>query len=144
MTKTSIIVIVFLVVGYLLGNFVPLRNFSSGDQNNPATDNQKNDNTKTTSVPSGKGVLEVTVKNSSNQPMVGIEIDVGFRPGPPESWGVKEANTNGTANFELDPGNYYVYFNTNRFPSGYKIQPEQKVNIQEGQIKNLTIILERN
>lgn len=143
MTKTSIIVIVFLVIGYLLGNFVPLRNFSSRDQGNPATYNKEDESTKITSVPSGKGALEVTVKNSSNQPMVGIEIDVAVRPGPPESWGVKEANINGTANFELDPGNYYVYFNMNRFPSGYKIQPEQKVNIQEGQIKNVTIVLEK-
>ncbi|MFA5778198.1 MAG: carboxypeptidase-like regulatory domain-containing protein [Candidatus Paceibacterota bacterium] len=143
MVKTSIIVIVFLVVGYLLGNFVPLQNFSSSNQGNPTVGNQENDSTKITSIPSGKGILEVTVKNSSNQPMVGIEIDVGVRPGPPESWGVKEANVNGTANFELAPGDYYVYFNMNRFPSGYKIQPGQKVSVQEGQIKNLTIVLEK-
>ena len=76
--------------------------------------------------------------------MVGIEIDVAVKPGPPESWGIKEANVNGVADFELDPGDYYVYFNTNRFPSGYKIQPEQKVSIQKGQTKNIKIILERN
>lgn len=144
MIKKSIIVIIFLVIGYLLGNFVPLSNFSSSDQGNPATDDQKNESAKTNSIPNGKGMLEVTVKNSSSQPMVGIEIDVAVRPGPPESWGIKEANADGTAEFELSPGNYYVYFNANRFPSGYKIQPEQKVSIQEGQIKKITIVLEKD
>ena len=144
MAKTSIIIVVVLVAGYLLGNFMPLQNFSSSNQTTPATDNQKNENAKTTSVPNGKGVLEVIVKNSNNEPIVGIEIDVAIRPGPPESWGIKEANVNGIANFELNPGNYYVYFNTNRFPSGYKVQPEQKVNVQEGQIKSVTIVLEKS
>lgn len=136
MAKTSIIVIVFLVIGYLLGNFVPLRNFSSSNQ-------ADTDAGKTSNILSGKGALEITVTNSSNQPMVGIEIDVATQPGPPEGWGVKEADVNGKATYNLDPGTYYIYFNTNRFPSGYVVQPEQKVEIKEGQTKKITIVLQK-
>ena len=138
MTKTSVVVIVLsLVAGYLLGNFMPLRNFSSSSQ--------ESEKGRVVNIPSGKGVLEVTVSNSDDQPMVGIEIDVAVQPGPPESWGVKEANVNGMASFELDPGTYHVFFNTNRFPSGYEIpSSSQKVDIKEGQTKNVAIVLERN
>ena len=141
MTKKLIIIaVISLVVGYLLGNFVPLQNFSGGNRCRQPEQQRG----KTASIPRGKGILEVTVENSSNQPMVGIEIDVAVQPGPPEDWGTKEANVNGVANFELNPGSYYVYFNTSRFPSGYKIPPPQKVDVQEGQVESVRIVLEKD
>lgn len=137
MAKTSIIVIVFFVLGYALGNFVPLQKFSTNTQDTANTG-------EVARISDGKGLLAVTVRDSSNQPVIGIEIDVAVQPGPPESWGAKEADTNGTANFELNPGTYYVFFNANRFPSGYVFPSSEKVNIEEGQIENITIVLEKN
>lgn len=134
-----VIAIIFLSVGYLLGNFVPFQEISkSGNQ----TDGQNN--SITTNIPNGKGLLEVTVTGPGGEPMVGIETDVAVNPGPPETWGIKEADTNGKTSFELAPGAYYVYFNTNRFPSGYVTPPEQKVNVLEGQTKKVTIVLVKN
>ena len=141
MTKTSVVVsVVSLLIGYLLGNAVPLLNFSTDE--GPAA-NQDNEAVEPTSIPDGKGLLMVTVVNASGAPMVGIEIDVNFQPGQPEGWGVKEADANGTATFELDPGTYSVYFNANRFPVGYQTPPTQRVEVREGEIKTVTITLEK-
>lgn len=136
MTKVSTIVVVLaLLVGYFLGNFFPLQNFST--DKGAVSD-------KTTSVSNGKGVLEVLVSNSDGEPMVGIEIDVAVQSGPPESWGVKEADTSGKADFELAPGDYYVYFNTGRFPLGYATPVPQQIRVEEGQTQTVTIVLEKN
>lgn len=144
MTKTSAAVaVVALLAGYLLGNFAPLQKFST--TGNPASvDDRKDENSQPASIPNGKGLLEVAVTNPSGAPMVGIEVDVAVQPGPPESWGTKEADVNGKAAFELAPGTYYVYFNMNRFPSGYKVPSELKVEVQAGQTKKVAIVLERN
>lgn len=139
-----VIAIISLVVGYMLGNFIPLRNFSSSS--NQTGDPSNNSGTATsTSIPSGKGVLEVIVTDSSNQPMVGIEVDVGTKPGgQPEGWGAKDADTNGKASFQVAPGSYYVYFNQTRFPSGYVSSAMEKVEVVEGQTAKIAIVLEKS
>lgn len=136
------IAVVSLLLGYLLGNYVPFRAASTPNTGNQ-TSNQNTDNV-TTNIPSGKGLLEITVTDSSGKPMVGIETDVALQPGPPEAWGTKEADTNGKTSFELAPGSYYVYFNMNRFPSGYVVPSEQKVTVLEGQTNKVTIVLAKS
>lgn len=137
---TALSVVIALLAGYLLGNVLPLRIFSA--QN--TSPSSQTVGSGSTTIPDDQGRLEVIVKNSNNEPMVGIEVDVGVQAGPPPSWGVKEADVNGKASFDLAPGSYFVYFNMNRFPSGYAVPVEQKVEIKQGQTKSLTIVLERS
>lgn len=140
MNKTQLVVAAAcLLIGYLLGNFLPLNNLSS-----PNSLIETSNNNQATSLVAGQGLLAVTVTNNLGEPMVGIEIDVGVRPGgPPESWGVKEADPNGQASYNLEPGTYYVYFNLNRFPAGYEPQPEQLVVVEEGQTSQVNIVLQK-
>ncbi|MCR4277420.1 MAG: carboxypeptidase-like regulatory domain-containing protein [Candidatus Berkelbacteria bacterium] len=136
-----VIAVISLVVGYLLGNFLPFRGSTTTNQ----TSNPPGSTTTNTSIPSGKGILEVTVTDSSNQPMVGIEVDVGTKPGgQPEGWGAKDADTNGKASFQVAPGTYYVYFNQSRFPSGYVATTVEKAEVNEGQTTNVTIVLQKS
>ena len=132
------VAVVCLLLGYALGNFLPLRNFST-TINEDGTQNIGN-----TSVPSEKGILKVVVKDNTNVPMVGIEVDVGLFAGPPEPWGVKEADITGTVSYELDPGTYYVFFNSNRFPQGYTYPDPQKVTLQKGETNEVSIVLQKS
>ncbi len=137
MKKISIIaffIVLGLAAGYWLGNIFPLQN------QNPGQTSQSSNSP----IPSGMGRLEVTVTGENNAPMVGIEIDVAHNPGPPENWGVKEADMNGKATYDLAPGTYYVYFNTNRFPVGYVVAHEQQVQVSAGSVTKLAITLKKN
>jgi len=140
MKKTTIIAIIITVlatiVGYILGNILPFKNFTKGIENNSPT-------TQNTEVPENKGRLVVMVKNTNNEPIVGIEIDIAVQPGPPEEWGVQEADLQGTVEYNLDPGSYYVFFNMNRFPNEYVIQAEKQVTITAGKQEDVVFILEK-
>ena len=130
MKKILIILICIfcLIGGYILGSYYPLSGLFPNN-NNPATATSE--------------VLTVTVLNENEEPMVGIEIDVAEQAGPPEDWGVKDADTSGKAIYNLEPGTYYVFFNTNRFPLGYVVQREQEITIVKGEPKEITIVLEK-
>jgi len=141
----AIVGVLALVVGYLLGSYFPLSGFSKG-QNGDSTASQNNEVVDVTSgeMPENTGRLVVNVSNEANEPIIGIEIDVAKQPGPPEDWGVKEADTEGTAVYDLEPGTYYVFFNMNRFPTDYVIQPEKQVTIEEGEEATVSFVLKRN
>ncbi|MDD4382253.1 MAG: carboxypeptidase-like regulatory domain-containing protein [Candidatus Dojkabacteria bacterium] len=129
--KKFLIILVFilcLIGGYLLGSFYPINGFLS-NKTDIATDTSE--------------VLTVTVLDEDEEPMVGIEIDVSEQNGPPEAWGIKEADTSGKAIYNLEPGTYYIFFNTNRFPLGYVIPREQEITIVKGEPKEITIVLEK-
>jgi hypothetical protein len=148
--------LVFFALGYLAGNYIPFRDEGvapapAGETtNDTVTDGMVNeaggDSTQTggmvEDIPDGKGLLEVTVTGSDGTPMVGIEVDVNYSPGEPPSWGVAEADSSGVAVFELDPGDYVVYFNSNRFPSGYAMPDVREVTIQEGEVTRVDIVLQ--
>jgi hypothetical protein len=137
-----VIAVVSLVVGYLVGNFLPFRNSSTSSSQ---TGTPSSNSSTTNSIPSGKGILEVTVTDPNSKPMVGVEIDVGTKPGgQPEGWGAKDADTNGKASFEVTPGTYYVYFNQTRFPAGYVSSTMEKVVVVEGQTEKLIIVLQKS
>ena len=121
-----LIYIICLVVGYILGSNFPYSGFI-GNKINIADNNSP--------------TLTVNVVNDKNEPMVGIEVDVAIQPGPPEDWGVKEANTNGIVKYNLEPGDYYVFFNMSRFPQRYIVPSEKKVTIREGASEEITFIL---
>jgi hypothetical protein len=129
MKKILIILICIfcLIGGYVLGSYYPLSGLFP-ENNTPTATSE---------------VLTVTVLNEDEEPMVGIEIDIAEQAGPPPSWGVKEADTSGKAIYNLEPGTYFVFFNTNRFPSGYVVPKEQEITIVKGEPKEITIILEK-
>ena len=133
---TVIIVVVSIVGGYFLGNVLPFDKFFTGSNNNSSI-SQESD------IPNNQGRLVVKVQNTDNEPIVGIEIDVAVQPGPPEAWGVKEADVQGMAKYDLEPGSYYVFFNMNRFPSEYVVQPEKQVTIVAGQQQEIIFVLEK-
>jgi len=140
MKKFSILTIVFIVLaiilGYILGNVLPFNGFLNAANNNAQ-------NTQVTGIPENKGRLVVKVRNNNEEPIVGIEIDVATQPGLPAQWGIKEANIQGLATYDIDPGQYYVFFNLNRFPSEYIVQSERRVIIIAGQQQNITFTLEK-
>jgi len=138
MKKIPIIVVIValisVILGYVIGNLLPFKSFPESDDSGQITQDSN--------IPDGKGRLVVEVMNTDNEPVIGIEIDVAFQPGPPEDWGVKETNTEGIAIYNLDPGDYFAYFNMERFPSEYVVQPEKKVTVINGEETIVTFVLE--
>lgn len=136
--KKLLIIFIFAVIGlaagYFLGNIFPFKNDIEEDTSS---------NSEVSNIPENKGRLIVTIKNADNEAIIGIEVDVAVQPGPPEEWGVKEADTEGVVEYDLEPGMYYVFFNMNRFPGEYSIQPEKKVTITAGEQEEMVFILER-
>lgn len=124
-----LITVIGFIGGYILGSYYPFQGLLP----------EKSDIATPTSEQ-----LTITVINQDNQPMVGIEIDVAQQPGLPESWGVKEADTSGKAIYNLEPGTYFVFFNTNRFPQGYVVPREQEINIEKGKPQEIIITLEKS
>jgi hypothetical protein len=160
MNKTLVAVVIssifFFILGYAVGNFFPIGGDNATTGAPPDTD-QSTDTTsdagtgsetgntdQTGTIPEGKGLLEVTVTGSGGEPMVGIEVDVNYAPGEPESWGVAEADTNGITRYELEPGDYSVYFNSNRFPPGYIDPGVREVTVEEGELTSISIILQES
>jgi len=93
---------------------------------------------------SGNNPVLITVVDRNNIPLVGLEVDIGAKPGPPPKGGVATTDENGTAHFSLKAGTYYVYFNSNNFPKEYK-EPSQfeTIEVIDGKIASKTIVLEK-
>lgn len=132
---------VALLIGYIIGNMAPISQFQQ-DREGPGTETSDTD-TADSDIPVGKGQLIVTVTDADGNPFVGIEVDVAQQPGPPEAWGVKEADLEGKVSYSLDPGTYFVFFNSSRFPVGYVVSPDKQVFIVEGETENVSFVLER-
>jgi hypothetical protein len=124
-----IVALVALIAGYILGNLLPLSRFSTGGGS--------------TSQTTDKGQLLVQVTDTEGGPVVGLEVDVAVQPGPPEEWGIATTDAQGVVQYDLDPGTYYVFFNTSNFPSEYVVQPERQTTITAAQKINMTFELER-
>lgn len=121
--KILVVIIVFLL-GYALGNFLPFSGF--GEQGKGIT---------------GSAKLEVTILMENNKPVANLEVDVAEKPGPPQLGGTAETNENGVATFNIQPGNYFIYFNSGNFPQNLKESSPQQIQISEGSVSKTTIIL---
>ncbi len=126
MNKIKIIVflIIFTGLGYLLGNFFP---FYSGQ--NSDKDIQ------------GEVLLEVAVVTEQGNPLPNIEVDVAEKIGPPPLGGTVLTNSQGIASFNLKPGNYFIFFNSNNFPTGFKFPESRPISVEEGISNKQTIVL---
>jgi len=124
-----------IIAGYVLGSYFPLIGFFK--------EKITTDTTQGTEIPQDKARLAVKVQNADNEPVIGIEIDVAFEPGPPQDWGIKETNMQGEAIYDLEPGTYYVFFNMNRFPNEYIVQAEKQVILTKNTQEEVIFTLER-
>lgn len=131
-----VIATITLIGGYILGSFYPISGFFRAQDSGSS-------GTLSTEIPNNKGRLLVTAVNEDGDPIIGIEIDVAEQAGPPPEWGIQETGLDGRAVFDIDPGSYFVFFNMNRFPDEYEIQPEKGVTIIEGEQTEVEFVLER-
>ena len=131
MKKTISIVAatICLIIGYVLGNFVPL--------------NQLGFNLFTKLDPGIKGdaILEVTLIMDNGLPLENVEVDLADQPGAPPVGGVAITDQNGLAVFNVKPGKYFVFFNDNNFPKNVKSPELQPVEVKSGEINKIEILM---
>jgi len=131
--KTIFIIVVFFLLGYIVGNFYPLGIFSV---------------IRSFIIPSetitGDVELKVTVLDEKKNPIPNLEVDLdkSLPPSPARMLFV-DTDENGVATFQLKPGTYFVFFNANNFPNDFRIPRAQKIDVKSGQVNELTIILKR-
>jgi hypothetical protein len=139
--KKSIVIFVaiaVLVLGYVLGNFFPLITSKCGDQNRPGKLNLpflQDQGIK------GDANLEVILEMDNGQPLGNVEVDLAETPGPPPVGGVAISDSIGLAGFNVKPGNYFIFFNDNNFPKNVKTAEPQAVEVKEGEVNQVKIIL---
>lgn len=122
MNKTTILLVIgFLIFGYILGNILPISftNFSF----------QKEDQ-----GIKGDIVFTITAKMVETEtPLPNVEIDLAPQPGNPPVGGVALTDENGVAVLSVRPGTYFIYFNDNTFPENLVMpEPEQVIITEEG------------
>jgi hypothetical protein len=131
--KTIFIIVVFFLLGYIVGNLYPLgilsviRSFVGPSGNI-----------------SGDVELKVTVLDEKKNPIPNLEVDLDKNvPPSPARILFVDTDENGVATFQLKPGTYFVFFNTNNFPNDFRIPRAQKIDVKSGKANELTIILKR-
>ena len=129
MIKKIIPVIVAFLLGYFVANLLPLKSLGLF----PRVEDSEEFALKPT--------LEVLVETEDGDPVTGLEIDVAERPGQPPEDGVAITNSAGVASFNMDPGNYFVFFNSNNFPAKFQPFDPIPITIRAGDINQETIIL---
>jgi len=129
--KFIFFLIVFLVIGYFLGNFIPLRLIKSSEESiEPSEESIQ-----------GQTILEVKVMTEDKNLLAGIEVDIARKPGPPPIGGVASTDENGLAVFNIKPGKYFIFFNTNNFPKNLKCPNPQPIKVKEGIINTQIVVL---
>lgn len=127
---TIVIIIMAILTGYILGNIFPF-NFSDFYL---TPDSEKGIQ--------GNTQLSITAKmEDTNNPVPNLEIDLAQQPGPPPPGGVALTDENGIAKFNVQPGNYFIYFNQNTFPKNLKMPEPEQITVNEGVINEKTILL---
>jgi hypothetical protein len=131
--KIIFIIVVFFLLGYIVGNFYPLGILSM---------------IRSFIIPSGTITgdveLKVIVLDEKKKPIPNLEVDLDKNvPPSPASILFVDTDENGVATFQLKPGTYFVFFNGNNFPNDFRIPRTQKIDVKSGQENKLTIILKR-
>lgn len=123
--KIILPLLLVFVVGYILGNILPWSGFGNNGETGIL----------------GSAKLEVTILNENNSPVPNLEVDVAEKPGPPQMGGTAQTDKNGVATFNIQPGNYFIYFNSGNFPQNLKEGEPQPIQVSEGSVSKTTIIL---
>jgi len=113
--------IVLLFIGYIVGSFFPIGSLFNI---------------------SGDVKLQVTVLREDKSPVPNIEVDVAKIPGPPPASGIGHTNGNGVANFEIKPGDYYLFFNADNFPTDL-VTELRPIAVKKGELNQETVILKK-
>jgi len=125
--KTKIfLLIIGIILGYLIGNFLP-----------PVNLFQFLEEEKKESI-IGNCELRVAIF-SEDMPIKDLEVDIAKQPGPPPEGGVFYTDDNGIATFNLKPGKYFLYFNSSNFPQNLEYPEPQEVLVEEGKINKITV-----
>ena len=127
-----LVAVIFLLLGYVLGNFLPLSFFGQEKSSLPQADEQGIQ---------GNAQLEVILKTDTGMPLANIEVDVAEQPGPPPVGGLALTDENGVAIFNIKPGNYFIFFNDTNFPKDFENPPPQPVEVKADESDQTTIIL---
>jgi hypothetical protein len=131
--KIIFIIVVFFLLGYIVGNFYPLGILSM---------------IRSFIIPSGTITgdveLKVIVLDEKKNPISNLEVDLDKNvPPSPGRMLFVDTDENGVATFQLKPGTYFVFFNGNNFPNDFRIPNTRKIDVKSGQENELTIILKR-
>jgi hypothetical protein len=122
--KIIIFLIIFTGLGYLLGNFFP---FYSGQNSDESIQEEV--------------LLEVAIVTEEGNPLPNVEVDVAKKIGPPPLGGIVLSDSRGIAVFNLKPGDYFIFFNSNNFPEGFKYPDSRSISVREGMSNKQTIVL---
>lgn len=125
--------VITLVLGYLLGSYYPITGFKFLGLSNNADVNIE-----------GNALLNVFVVTDQGAKVPDLEVDIGIiGPGNGPQLGTSAiTNENGTATFELEPGDYLIFFNMNNFPSSLEwFNTLTSVTVTEGETNEKTITL---
>jgi hypothetical protein len=133
-------VVIVFVVGYAVGNFLPFNGFGTGKQSTTSTSS----NLPSVSSAQNQTQLKIKAVTKTGSPVSQLEIDVAEKPGPPPQNGAEITNENGVAIFNIEPGNYFVYFNSGNFPKNLKEPKPERIQIVSGNANEKTITLETN
>jgi len=125
--KFVVPLVIIFIIGYALGNFLPWSGFGGTDAGIGIK---------------GSAKLEVTILSDNNQPVANVEVDVAEKPGPPLPGGSAMTNGNGVATFNIQPGNYFIYFNSSNFPQNFKEPALQQIQVSEGSVSKVAINLQ--
>ncbi|SRR3989344_3563408 len=128
--KTIILILVVgVVVGYFWGYFFPV-NFSgflsmfSSEQ----------------SIQGDVRLLVLAKMKDTGTPVPNLEIDLAPKPGSPPLGGVGITDGNGVAEFNVRPGNYFIYYNQKYFPRNLIMPEPEQITVTEGAVNNKTIL----
>lgn len=89
----------------------------------------------------GPARLEVAVTMDNGTPVPNLEVDVAEKPGSPKRGGVAITDQNGIAVLDIQPGDYFIFFNENNFPQNLAHANPQPVRVTEGGVNKKMIVL---
>ncbi|OGY57090.1 MAG: hypothetical protein A2Y84_00310 [Candidatus Colwellbacteria bacterium RBG_13_48_8] len=125
-----------LILGYILGSIFPLNIFSSSQTQHPFN----------LALVGDKGIqgdsqLQVTLKMDNGSPLGNVEVDLAETPGQPPVGGVALSDEDGLAIFNVQPGNYFIFFNDENFPQNIETPAPTPIGVKENEINQIEIIL---
>lgn len=122
------IALILFCAGYLLGSYFPLKGFIFMRSVNPSI--------------FGQAELQVTVLHPDRTPAVGLEVDIATEVGKVLEGGHVNTDARGVAAFNIQPGNYYIFFNAINFPKNLEYRDTPQVTVSESKTANKIIILQ--
>lgn len=131
-----LIAVIAFLLGYLAGNALPLGSGSTAQKSAFSLPIFADQGIK------GNAVVHVTLemKDTAN-PLSNVEVDLAEKPGQPPVGGTALSDESGLAVFNVKPGTYSIFFNSNNFPKNLQMPETQEIEVKEGQINKAKILI---